>query len=1233
MPTQTPTGLSNWFLLESSAPAQQVAGTYHFWLVLLSIAIAMAASCVALQLAGHARESTTRANRHVALAAGSAALGAGVWAMHFIGMLAFELCTTVQYSPGITLASMIPSLAASWIALSLLARKDIGGRLLIAGGVLVGAGFGAMHYGGMLAMRMPAQLRFDPIWFVASIEIAVMLSMLALYIRFALVQSGRLGHLASIGLAGLVMGLAMSGMHYGGMRAARFVGESDIALRSSYQDQSVLALTIALVAMAIGGLAIGCNALLRYYQLYQRLSESETRMRAIVSTAVDGILSVDRRGTILSFNASAEKIFGWQASEIIGKNIRRLLPATDEAGLGAGMASLIGAGREVTGVHRDGSALALRLAVSTTKVRAELLFFGIVTDISERKAIEQALRNSEDQYRTLIGNIPGVAFRSEVNAPSRLIFASEAIEALTGWPAADFIGGKRSFTDMMHPDDRCITALEAAVALDEDRSYAIQYRIHRRDGAERWVSETASGVRDPAGQLQWIDGVMLDVTEARLRSAEFETVATVLDRALAVLKTDDAGIIMHANDNMLAMTGYALDELVGRPHTDLYPEPHVRSAEYDTNAAALRRGELLSGEFLRLGKPGRAGGREFWVQATYNPVFDQDGVVRSFMVFATDITQRKTMERELREATAHAEQAAAARSSFLANMSHEIRTPMNAILGFTDVLLNTALAPAQRRHLDTVQHAAHSLLGLLNDILDTAKLDKGAVELELADFSLRGLCEQVSASMRLGAEKKGLVLQLDYPVALPDHFRGDALRIQQVLVNLVGNAIKFTAEGRVGIEVSQQESITVIAVVDTGIGIAPDRVERIFDAFAQADATITRQFGGTGLGTTIARQLTELMGGRIEVQSEPGVGSRFEIRLPLASGQAPAQADTTGRPRLRPLSILIADDVPQNVELLELVLQGDGHTVQAARNGVEALRLFASGLFDLVLMDMHMPEMDGLSATRALRGIEFDERREATPVIALTASVQASDRKAALQAGMNGFATKPIVVPQLYAEIARVLDLEFENETPSGAPQVDAVIDLRHGLALWRTEERLYGAITGFLQSHAQTRSSLCDSLLMSDHDALAIVAHRISGVSGNLALVRLRIAAQALEHAARNHSADGNASDVAATVQTVMAEFDAVDAHLRQTTHKPRADEHDECAVDPETLHAMLERLRTSIVGSSFDEAAMQELAGVLPAHRLAGLVEAIDQFDFQGAVRHLDALQQAMTHEMTTT
>ncbi len=1112
----------NWFVLGDVPPAQQVAGSYAPEMVALSVVVAIVAAWIAMLLAGQARESTVRTNRLVALAGGALALGAGIWAMHFIGMLAFQLCAPVTYDPWLTALSMVPSVAAATVALRLLTRQSLTPVVLVISGVLTGAGIGAMHYGGMAAMDMAPNLVFDLRWFVLSVVVAVVLSTAALWIGFGLGQHRVLSAGRARLLAGVVMGTAIAGMHYTGMAAARFIGETDPAFDPEISQHITLAMAVALVAMAIAGIAVGSGVLLRMYQLTRRLADSETR------------------------------------------------------------------------------------------------------------------------YRTLISNLPGVAFRYQLGSPGKLVFVSDAIKAMTGWPASYFTGEERSFEGIMNADDlaRIGPVIQQAIAVGG--SYNVEYRIRRRDGQEIWVSHSAGCVRDSAGTVQWIDGVSFDITESRKRNAEFKSVATVLDSALAVLEIGTDGRILHGNAKYLAMLGYSSqDEIAGRPYEEMVPARLRQTPAFRGRLQAMLAGEVVEGEFLRLARDGR----ELWIQATYNPVYDENGRLQKIMAFKTDITPRKAMERELREAKVRAEQAAETRSAFLANMSHEIRTPMNAIIGFTDVLITTQLTPVQRRHLDTVRNAAQSLLRLLNDILDTAKLEKGAVELDMADFSLRSLCEQVAASMRLGAEKKGLALVLDYDYSVQEYFRGDALRIQQVLVNLVGNAIKFTLEGRVTIRVAQRQSETVVTVEDTGVGIPADRVERIFDAFAQADATVTRKFGGTGLGTTIARQLVELMGGRIVVHSEVGVGSRFEVRLPLAYGQEPVQASLPSELELPPLDILVADDVPQNIELLELLLGADGHRVRAASTGVEALQLLESQRFDVVLMDMHMPEMDGLTATREWRARERDRGLEATPVVALTASVQVADRHAALEAGMDGFATKPVSRIALEKEIARVLGLrEATMPAPlareSGLQPLpdEDLVDWQQGIALWQTQERLRGAIGAFLRAHVDTPRTLQSLAAQREYVAVAALAHRVSGASGNLALRALRKSAQALETSARAgdylacmqgvdavvHALEAAGALVDCEVVDILG--DAGDSAYIDLSPAASAAPPGLAASDRAGVRDKLAQLRRALLGNALDEASLDALSAALPAAQLRELLDAIDDFDFQRAAACVDALQAAL-------
>ncbi|MBV8503384.1 MAG: PAS domain S-box protein, partial [Paucibacter sp.] len=643
--------LSHFFLFRDGTPTALLIGGYEPWMVALSVLVASATSALALQLAGMAATLAGRL-RQLTLLSGSLAMGGGIWSMHFIGMLAFSLCTQVEYNATITLASMVPSVLASWVALSLLSRGKLGRSLWVLGGVLVGAGIGAMHYAGMAAMELSPLLRYDPLWFGASIVVAVLLAMLALWVRFGL--QDRVPPLVAVLLGGLVMGCAIAGMHYTAMGAARFIGVGD-ELCVNRVDHRYLALAITVVTLTISLLTAGANGLLRYRALNRQLGLEKERIQSMLDTAVDGIVTLDGRGLIQSINGAAERLFGWQAAELLGKHVSQLMPDPGAEGREAQLQRYVrtgkhgadSAGRDVTALHRDGHEIPIRLAVGRIEHLGELHFIAFITDIAERQRMEQALRDSEEQYRSLIANSPGVTFRCcGEDANWNMVLVSDAMLTLSGWPAQDFLGGRVHYGELVHPDDRerVSAAIHAAVAAGEP--YAIEYRLSCRDGSERWVSETGRGVRHTSHDHGWIDGVIVDISEA------------------------------------------------------------------------------------------------------------------------------KRLQQQLHHAKESAEAAVAAKSNFLANMSHEIRTPMNAILGFTELLLDTTLTELQRKHLTTVRGSARSLLGLLNDILDTAKLEHGSVELETRVLSLVQLCQDVLATLELNARRKGLALGLDLDAGLPPLIHG-----------------------------------------------------------------------------------------------------------------------------------------------------------------------------------------------------------------------------------------------------------------------------------------------------------------------------------------------------------------------------------------------------------------------------------------------------------------------------
>ncbi|MDX2010698.1 MAG: ATP-binding protein [Myxococcaceae bacterium] len=379
---------------------------------------------------------------------------------------------------------------------------------------------------------------------------------------------------------------------------------------------------------------------------------------------------------------------------------------------------------------------------------------------------------------------------------------------------------------------------------------------------------------------------------------------------------------------------------------------------------------------------------------------------------------------EQRRTVAELEAASRAKSAFLATMSHEIRTPMNGVLGLTEVLLSGPLDVETREKLGLVRESGHTLVALINDILDYSKFEAGKLTITPTDFDLRALVDEVTALHRAPAQLKGVGLVLSLEGALPKTVRGDGLRLRQVLSNLVSNAVKFTERGevRVVVGLASAEPLRVrVSVADTGIGISAGAVERLFSPFEQAERSTTRRFGGTGLGLALSRNLVRLMGGDITVESVEGVGSRFWFDVPLEVGMAalaPSEPEVTPAAERSVLPVLVVDDNPINLKVACSLVEKAGYRTQVAENGAEALELVQTQPFLLVLMDCHMPVMDGFAATERIRGLDGDVSM--TPIVALTASAMPEELEACKRSGMNECLTKPVSLAALKAVLQRV---------------------------------------------------------------------------------------------------------------------------------------------------------------------------------------------------------------------
>jgi PAS domain S-box-containing protein len=508
----------------------------------------------------------------------------------------------------------------------------------------------------------------------------------------------------------------------------------------------------------------------------------------------------------------------------------------------------------------------------------------------------------------------------------------------------------------------------------------------------------------------------------RVRSA-----LDTLTEGLLVL--DRRGCIVLANQAFSTLVGETAGALLGRKASEfrwlnLDNTPFTGRMPW---TVALETEATQSNVMLKL-RHSSFGIRTFGVNSS--PVLGHDGKYRGVLASFDDVTELENQKVELHRSKLAAEDANHAKSAFLANMSHEIRTPMNGVLGMTELALQTPLNPEQREYLSIARSSAQNLLEILNDILDFTRIESGKLKIESIPFSLRACLQRAVQVVQFSLQEKGLQLTQDIAPDVPEVVLGDPGRIQQVLVNLLGNAVKFTPAGSVGLKLalkdagspSENRVTLTFTVSDTGIGISPEKLEHIFEAFTQADASTTRRFGGTGLGLAITSQLLRMMGGSIRVESKPGQGSSFSFDLPavLSSAQLVESNQVEEEsPAGRSLSVLVCEDNAVNRTLITRILEKNGHRVRAVEDGLLACEAFESeegqnGEFDAILMDVHMPNLDGLGATRRIRAVEV-KRGTHTPIIALTALALPGDAERCLESGMDAYLVKPVQAGKVLA--------------------------------------------------------------------------------------------------------------------------------------------------------------------------------------------------------------------------
>ncbi|RZI99999.1 MAG: PAS domain S-box protein [Brevundimonas sp.] len=688
-------------------------------------------------------------------------------------------------------------------------------------------------------------------------------------------------------------------------------------------------------------------------------------------------------------------------------------------------------------VNRSGSPVG-SIAVMDTRPRPEGVciarraalkrFARLASELLSQAQIERE-KSEQIQTLSLAESMAGIG-HWRLDASTGRVAWSDEVYRIHGVERGEFDPTYDDAVDFYHPDDRPAVRTAVEQALNEGKPYSFRLRILRPDGEERIVLSQGAAELDARGRTASAFGVFQDVTETELdrkrlveNKMRYRLLADRATDVIAVYKLD--GTFTYLSPAAEKVIGHAPDDLIGRKTWDLI-HPDDAGAVYAAFEAYVADPEEVSPRIPYRAKS--KDGRWLWLEAHPVVVRDEKGRPTHFQDTVRDITETKQLEAELIEARDTAEAAAQAKTEFLSNMSHELRTPLTSVIGFSGLLLGSdRLVGEDRLHVDRIATASDALLSVINDILDYSKLEANAVEIEAHPFSPRSLLDGAAAIIepKCLADRIRLDIQLDE--SLPPFLLGDDGRVRQVVLNLLSNAVKFTPAGKVTLEARYEDDCLCVSVTDSGIGIGPDKLARLFERFAQADASTTRVYGGTGLGLSISKRLVDLMGGQIHVSSEVGVGSRFSFHIPLTVGSdEPAEVPADHGEAPQDLRVLVADDVQANRELVSAILASLGMTVDLATNGAEAVEAAQAGWYDVILMDVQMPVMDGLDAARAIRSLGGDLGR--TPVIALTANIQSEQVQRCRDAGMDGHVGKPIQVADLLDTMSAVLSARAETD-------------------------------------------------------------------------------------------------------------------------------------------------------------------------------------------------------------